>query len=122
VENEAEISDIVDELVDRFGNLPPAAENLVNILKIKAMARQLGIGEVVQQKNQITALFVRDPGLSGEQWLQLATASGAPLQFGAAGEDGQFRVGIRTAREAEGAPALMAAQKLLTILAKELLH
>lgn len=42
IENDEELEDMQDELLDRFGDLPTAVENLLKIAEIRAMAHQAG--------------------------------------------------------------------------------
>ena len=46
-------SEIIDELLDRFGDIPKATMNLIKISKIRAMAGKLGISEISQQGYKI---------------------------------------------------------------------
>ena len=46
VADEAELDEIVAELVDRYGALPPAAENLVEVARLRTVARAAGIADV----------------------------------------------------------------------------
>ncbi|RAN76542.1 transcription-repair coupling factor [Bacillus sp. SRB_336] len=49
----AEIDDVVAELVDRYGELPPAAENLISVARFKVHARAAGLSDVALQGNFI---------------------------------------------------------------------
>lgn len=44
--DDAMLQDVIDELVDRFGELPHDTENLLDIIKIRNKCRALGISEV----------------------------------------------------------------------------
>ncbi len=46
IENEDDASELTDELIDRFGDLPGACFNLIEIAQIKALAHKIGIVEV----------------------------------------------------------------------------
>lgn len=46
IESEEELSDMKDELVDRYGSLSTPAVNLLNIALIKSMAHKIGIMEI----------------------------------------------------------------------------
>ncbi|MBW3085625.1 Transcription-repair-coupling factor [Austwickia sp. TVS 96-490-7B] len=46
VTDEAELDEIVAELVDRYGPLPTAAENLVDVARLRTVARAAGVGDV----------------------------------------------------------------------------
>ncbi|PYI65833.1 transcription-repair coupling factor [Arthrobacter livingstonensis] len=49
----AEIEDVVAELVDRYGELPPAAANLIAVARFKVQARAAGLSDVALQGNFI---------------------------------------------------------------------
>lgn len=62
LENEGERSDMEDELVDRFGDIPHAAQNLLRIAVLKADAHRSGILQVTQKPDGIR--FYMQPDLS----------------------------------------------------------
>ncbi|MDR1962116.1 MAG: transcription-repair coupling factor, partial [Gracilibacteraceae bacterium] len=115
-DNEAEASDIAAELIDRFGALPPPAENLVRVMELRVRARALGIGEISQQENRLTAVFTRDPGFSGAELLRLAQNRELPLAFEAAAEGGALRVHLNLAAR-KGESVLKSARALLDLFA-----
>ena len=43
--------DVIDELLDRFGSLPKETENLIKIVEIRNLAKQLGITKIFQYGN-----------------------------------------------------------------------
>ncbi len=54
VADEAEIDDLAAELADRFGPLPPPAENLMVQLRVKLMALRAGVDAVISDGGQIS--------------------------------------------------------------------
>ncbi len=48
------------KLTDRFGKIPPPAEALVDIVRIKWMAVKLGIEKIVLKNDLLLAYFVSD--------------------------------------------------------------
>jgi transcription-repair coupling factor (superfamily II helicase) len=44
--NADEMQDVIDELIDRFGELPQETENLVDVIRIRNICRTLGITEI----------------------------------------------------------------------------
>ncbi len=48
--NEKDIIDIIDELIDRFGNMPKEVENLISIARIKYLAKGLKIEKISSKK------------------------------------------------------------------------
>ena len=53
--------DLKDEMMDRFGELPPPAENLFTIALLRSAARALGCFKFRQERGQLVFLFRRDP-------------------------------------------------------------
>jgi transcription-repair coupling factor (superfamily II helicase) len=62
LETPEEVDDTETELIDRFGSLPPAAANLIELSRIKLRAMQLGIGLVQLRPGRVVAEFL--PGNS----------------------------------------------------------
>ena len=55
--NDEDIANVIDEMLDRFGNLPSEAENLINIAKIKNLCKNIGITKISQKQSQIVFSF-----------------------------------------------------------------
>lgn len=91
---EEELSDMVDELIDRFGNPPREVENLLKIIRIKWIAAGLKIQQIQQLKQQVLLKFASDPGLTGEKLMTVATGSPFPVSFGTTGE-GNLEIKVR---------------------------
>jgi len=53
LETEEEIDEMLEELIDRFGDLPKPVENLLYIARIKSMAHQVYLTEVQQKADTI---------------------------------------------------------------------
>jgi transcription-repair coupling factor (superfamily II helicase) len=49
----AEADDLVDELIDRFGDMPLAVENLLSIARVKSLCRAFGIETVSYKKGDL---------------------------------------------------------------------
>ena len=47
IKNEEESMEVVDELLDRFGDIPKETENLIKIVEIRNKARKLGITRIL---------------------------------------------------------------------------
>lgn len=62
LDNDGERSDMEDELLDRFGDIPHAAQNLLRIAVLKANAHRSGILQVTQKPDGIR--FYMQPDLS----------------------------------------------------------
>jgi len=52
-----EVEEIYDELIDRFGDLPEPAANLLIVAKLKLLAKNLGITQLSQEKEVVVLKF-----------------------------------------------------------------
>ena len=55
--NEKDISDVVDELIDRFGNMPSEIENLLEISRIKSLAKEKQITKIQSKRDAIVFTY-----------------------------------------------------------------
>ena len=55
--NEKDIEDIIDEIIDRYGKLPKEVNNLIEVARIKNMAREVGITKISQKEKGIVFYF-----------------------------------------------------------------
>ncbi len=53
LENEEDVSDLLDELIDRYGDVPESVMGLIEISLLRVKAANVGIYEVVQRKDNI---------------------------------------------------------------------
>lgn len=55
--NEDDIQNVVDEIIDRFGNMPSELENLLDIARIKYLAKGLYITRIASRKTAVVFTF-----------------------------------------------------------------
>ncbi|PZD79004.1 transcription-repair coupling factor [Mesonia sp. K7] len=60
ITTEDELQKYERELVDRFGKLPTEAEDLLNSVRIKWIASDMGIERLVMKKNKLVGYFIAD--------------------------------------------------------------
>ncbi|NCB41893.1 MAG: transcription-repair coupling factor [Clostridia bacterium] len=72
-------SEVLDELLDRFGDLPKEAENLLDISLIRFMASSFGINRVVLQQRKLVFLFEKENILTPEIFAVLLDEYGLRL-------------------------------------------
>ncbi len=58
--NEEDIQNVVDEMIDRFGNMPKEIENLIEIARIKILCKKHNISKIQSKRNFV--LFIFEPG------------------------------------------------------------
>lgn len=54
---EEDIQNVIDEIIDRFGNMPPELENLLDIARIKYLAKPLAISKIASKKTAVVFTF-----------------------------------------------------------------
>ena len=59
IENEEDASDVIDEFIDRFGDIPSSVKGLVDVALLRNRAAKAGIYEIKQRKDCIV-VFVND--------------------------------------------------------------
>ena len=55
--NEEDIQNVIDEVIDRFGNMPEQLENLIDIARIKYLSKELHIEKIASRRNAVLFTF-----------------------------------------------------------------
>jgi len=55
--NEEDIQNVIDEIIDRFGNMPKELENLIDIARIKYISKKLDIEKIASRKDAVVFTF-----------------------------------------------------------------
>ena len=55
--NEEDIQNVIDEIIDRFGNMPLELENLIDIARIKYLGKELKIEKIASKKMAVIFTF-----------------------------------------------------------------
>jgi len=88
LQTDADRSDIVDELVDRFGDVPPVVDTLLDIAQLRALANRLGISEVTYKRGGFLLMKLSEAHIPDQMALLQAMAETdkrlAPATNGAA--------------------------------------
>ena len=69
IETEDDKKDVIDELIDRFGETPKPVRNLTEVALLKAMANGLGITEISQKGENVAFTFA--DGMLKDEFVQL---------------------------------------------------
>ncbi len=86
IETEEEAMDMQDELTDRFGDLPRAVENLLDIALLKGTAHQVYVTEISGNKQEVRLAFYEKAPFRTEQIPELVRRYGGALKFNASGQ------------------------------------
>ncbi|MEW6423504.1 MAG: transcription-repair coupling factor [Bacillota bacterium] len=93
VRKEEEVSDLEDELVDRFGDLPGPTRNLLTVAQLRALAGHLGIKNIIGQDGGYRLQFYPEHPLSGETLVTIGKEYQNRVKF--SNSDG-FEIRLRT--------------------------
>ena len=81
INSEQDFFDMQEELEDRFGTLPPSAQNLLDIALLKARARALDIISIAQKSRVIVITFKGDARVDPMKISEVVQESQGRLKF-----------------------------------------
>lgn len=55
--NEEDIQNVIDEIIDRFGNMPEELENLIDIARIKYLSKEINIVKIMNKNQAVVFTF-----------------------------------------------------------------
>ena len=76
----AEIEQIAEEILDRFGPLPEAATNLLEVIQLKVRARRLGVASVDLADGELVLTAAPSSRVDPERLLSLLSQAGSGLR------------------------------------------
>lgn len=85
IENEADLSDMRDELLDRFGKVPLSAENLLRVALMRKLAHGIYLTEVRGGKGEIVFSFKSDAKVDPSKIPEILNKHKKHLSFSAGG-------------------------------------
>ena len=91
IRNQYDADDIADELLDRFGDMPDAVDNLLRISLIRAQAVDFGIKKITESGGEIR---MYQDTLNIPMWTEMSFAVGGRLKL-ISGSVGESHVSIR---------------------------
>ena len=57
---EEDIQNVIDEVIDRYGKMPDELENLIEVARMKELARKVGVTKITQKPESIVFYFAKD--------------------------------------------------------------
>ena len=81
IENEEEYEEMIDELSDRFGELPKSAQNLLDIALLKAQAHEACITQLSCRNGETKIFLYKNAQVCVEKIPELVQRYGARLRF-----------------------------------------
>ncbi|MCL2407644.1 MAG: transcription-repair coupling factor, partial [Defluviitaleaceae bacterium] len=79
--------DVLDELIDRYGEPPRSVINLLDIAKLKATARSLGAVSVIKKAGKLNVTFLPNANVSPDKLTESITRHKGRLTFVATAEN-----------------------------------
>jgi len=61
LEEEAELNRFEDKLIDRFGPIPPATQEMIRAIRLRWIAKEIGVEKVVLKQKKMICYFVSNP-------------------------------------------------------------
>lgn len=99
IENEEEYEDMLDELMDRFGEPPKSVQNLLAIANVKAAAHRAFLTEVKQRGMEFQLTLYENPQFDTTQIPELVRQYQGCLQFRVFGKNPYFLLQTRGTQE-----------------------
>jgi transcription-repair coupling factor (superfamily II helicase) len=78
--DDEELARIRDEILDRYGPLPPETENLLDVIRVKIAARRLGVIAVDVVKDEIVLTAAETSRVNPKILLDLVTRTGSAVR------------------------------------------
>jgi transcription-repair coupling factor (superfamily II helicase) len=83
IENEQDRDDILDEMLDRYGDIPRASENLLNVALIRAYGKRCSIKQIRQAESDIQ---IYPEKIDFDIWTDVSAAIPGRLRMAMSGE------------------------------------
>ncbi|MCB9542063.1 MAG: transcription-repair coupling factor [Myxococcales bacterium] len=75
--DEEQVLATADEMQDRFGELPGPAQNLIEVMRIRTLARQIGLRQLDHAPDRVQLVFHPESPMPVDRVVALVTAPGA---------------------------------------------
>ncbi len=121
ISGQADYDDVMDELIDRFGDIPRPVDHLLKIALLKARAHNVYVTELAASPREIRLSFLPQAPLEPELFIRMLRESHGALRFKAAG-DPTLTLTLKEGEAVSASALLMRTDELLTGLEQSLLE
>ena len=83
IRTDEQATDLLDEIIDRFGDPPPALSNLILVAQIKNLARKMGVKSVIQKGDWVEICFTDTPDVNVTGLMSLRTQAPSRVKIAA---------------------------------------
>lgn len=87
IETDEEAEEMLEELIDRFGEPPKSVQNLLTIARLKAVAHSVYIKEIVQREDLLKILMYEKAKIHAQRIPELVKTFAPSLKFAADPKD-----------------------------------
>ncbi len=74
VESEAQLTDVREELSDRYGEPPAAVRNLLEYARLKLASQRMGVAAIDRRRDQVTIRFTPEAAVDPEKLARFVAA------------------------------------------------
>ncbi|GAF66515.1 transcription-repair coupling factor [Bacillus sp. TS-2] len=94
IEEVKELQDLSDEMIDRFGTYPHNVDYLLRLTKIKLLANELKVDQIIEDKNGISLFLSKDTtnAVDGSKLFEIINKLGREVSLGKTGEKVKFAI------------------------------
>ena len=99
IRNRDDMEDMIDELADRYGDLPVSAQNLLYIALARALAEACGVSAIRQEG---LAVFFTQEKPNIDVWSEISELVKGRIRFTGGGSDAQIKLQLRQGEDMLG--------------------
>ena len=114
LQTEQDLSDLTDEMIDRFGDVPDETASLLAVTSLRIQARALGIRSIAESPTGLTVTFGDKPNVAPENVIALKQACGRAVSI-LPGPPPTIRLAYK---KKDGVHTLKQAKTLIAMLSK----
>lgn len=85
IENDDDYSELLEEAIDRYGDIPESVNNLLDVSQVKFMANEIGIESISGNKDLVKFKFFEDRDVELKNLNELINNYGSRVQFNFSG-------------------------------------
>ena len=113
----AELEDLAEELVDRFGDPPVVVDNLLAVARVKALAGALGVKKIAVRGKRFSLLLRRDHLITGEKLVWAGQRYRNEIKFHSKGEEYEINIGFSGVKQENQTARLKVLEEFLSEMA-----
>lgn len=114
----AGLSDLEEELIDRFGPLPVPVQNLLAVAKVRVQAGRLKVKNISLLPGQYRLMFAQGPALTGEALVAVGRHYPNRVKYAWAGDEFEVKLRLAGDGRAEGRRLLTQLEEFLAVFEK----